>query len=119
MRQNGDRVMRVTKLDLIEKINENKLVHVTAYNKAVIAYKEEAIKQLNSLIKDVEGGCLTAKLSLTTPVDNRDNYDKLIKMFEWDNNDEVELTQREFNEYILDETESNRFALQSNLAYLG
>ena len=62
---------------------------------------------------------MTVRLSLTTPVDNRKNYDKIIDMFDWDVNEEVELEQSEFNEYIQDETEFARHALMSNSMYLG
>ena len=119
MRQNGSRVMTVKKADLIEQIIENKEAHIIAYAKAVEAYKAEALKQLKKLTDDVNNGSVTIKLNLTTPVDNRNNYDKIISMFEWDILEEVELTQQEFNEYILDETEAARHAFLSNSMYLG
>ena len=119
MRQNGSRTMMVVKADLIKKIIENKEAHIEAYAKAEVAYKKEALKQLSELTKKVEGGDMSVRLNLTTPVDNRKNYDKIVDMFEWDVNDNVELTQQEFNEYILDETEAARHAFASNMAYLG
>jgi hypothetical protein len=119
MRQNGSRTITVVKADLIKKILENKATHIEAYAKAEVAYKKEALKQLAELTKKVEDGNMTIKLNLTTPVDNRKNYDKIVDMFEWDVNENVELTQQEFNEYILDETEAARHAFMSNSAYLG
>ena len=119
MRQNGSRVMTVKKADLIARINENKEAHIIAYAKAVEAYKAEALKQLTNLTDEVNNGSLKIKLSLTTPVDNRNNYDKIIAMFEWDVLEAVELSQEEFNEYILDETEAARHAFLSNSMYLG
>lgn len=119
MRQNGSRTMKVVKADLIKTINENKETHIKAYAKAEIAYKAEALKQLTKLTSEVNDGSLKIKLNLTTPVDNRKNYDKIVGMFEWDVEDKVELTQQEYNEYILDETESARHAMMSNQAYLG
>ena len=119
MRQNGTRTIKVVKAKLIEQIIENKEAHIIAYAKAVEAYKKEALKQLSELTERVENGALDIKLKLTTPVDNRENYDKIVGMFEWDIDSEVELTQQEYNEYILDETESARHALMSNTAYLG
>jgi len=119
MRQTGSRMLTVKKQDLIEKIKENKKTHIEAYAKAVKAYKVEALKQLVELTTAAENGDLTIRLKLTTPVDNTKNYDKIIDLFEWDVLEEVELEQQEFNEYILDETESARHALMSNQAYLG
>ena len=110
MRRTGSRMIRVNKAKLIAKIEENKARHIKTYAKAVVAYKAEALKQLAEQTKIAEEGGLMVKISLTTPVDNRLNYDKIIAMFDWDVADEVELEQQEFNEYIQDETEFARHA---------
>ena len=119
MRRTGSRTIKVNKAKLIEKIKENKEAHIIAYGKAVIAYKKEALKQLSELTKLANDGNMTLKLNLTTPVDNRKNYDKIIDMFNWEVESEVELEQQEFNEYVQDETEFARHALMSNSMYLG
>ncbi len=119
MRRNGSRTITVNKAELIEKIKENKAAHVVAYDKAVKAYKVVAIKQLNEQIKEVNEGGLKARLNLTTPVNNVENYDKIIDMFVWEQEDKVELSQDEFNEYVQDETEVSRHAKMSNTMYLG
>lgn len=119
MRRNGSRKITVDKAELIAKIKENKAAHIIAYDKAVEAYKVVAIKQLKAQIKEVNAGSLKARLDLTTPVNNIDNYDKIIDMFKWEQNDKVELSQDEFNEYVQDETEISRHAMMSNTMYLG
>ncbi len=119
MRRNGSRTIKVKKADLIARIEENKATHIEAYAKAVEAYKKEALKQLADLTKRVENGDVNVKLNLTTPVDNRKNYDKIIDMFNWEVEDIVELEQAEFNEYVQDETEFARHAMMSNSMYLG
>lgn len=119
MRRTGNRTIKVRKAELIAKIKENKATHEKAYAKAVIAYKKEALKQLADLTKKVKDGDMSVQLYLTTPVDNRKNYDKIIDMFNWEVEDVVELEQQEFNEYVQDETEFARHALLSNSMYLG
>ena len=119
MRRNGNRTIKVRKADLIAKIQENKAAHIEAYEKAVVAYKKEALRQLADLTKKVENGDMTVKLNLITPVDNSKNYDKIIDMFNWEVEEIVELEQAEFNEYVQDETEFARHALMSNSMYLG
>ena len=117
MRQLGSRKINVDKAKLIEKIRENKANHVIEYDKAVIAYKEEALKQLKELTEDVEEGALGIKLDLVTPVNNADNYDKIIEMFQWEVNEIVELEQREFIEYVQDETDFAISAKFNNTYY--
>lgn len=117
MRQFGSRKINVKKVDLINKIRENKKNHIVEYEKAIVAYKEEALKQLVELTKKVNDGALNIQLNLVTPVNNSENYDKIVEMFEWEVNDVVELEQKEFIEYVQDETD---FAIQakfSNSAY--
>jgi hypothetical protein len=117
MRQFGSRKINVKKLDLISKIKENKGNHIKEYEKAVVAYKEEALKQLSELIEKVNGGALDVRLDLVTPVNNAENYDKIVEMFEWEVNDVVELEQKEFIEYLQDETDFAVSAKFSNTFY--
>ena len=119
MRQLGNRTITVLKDKLIEKIKENKAAHIEAYAKAVIAYKEQALKQLAALTERANNGELKLTLQLTTPIDNSANYDKIVEMFEWEVSDKVELGQQEFNEYVQDETDFAKIAKLSNMAYLG
>jgi hypothetical protein len=102
---------------MIDKIKENKKNHVEEYAKAVIAYKEEALRQLVELTNKVNEGALKIELKLITPVDNSSNYDKIIEMFEWEVDEVVELEQNEFIEYVQDETEFAVNAKFSNTMY--
>jgi len=118
MRRLGNRTIKVNKTKLIEKIKENKVAHIAAYEKAVVAYKEEALKQLLQLTEKANNGELRLQLTLTTPINNSENYDKIIDMFEWEVEPIVELEQQEFNEYVQDETEFAKIAKISNSMYL-
>jgi hypothetical protein len=118
MRAYGNRQIEVNKKDLIEKIRKNKKNHVETYEKAVIAYKVEALKQLEVLKSEVENGSLEIKLNLVSPVNNAENYDKIIEMFDWEVKDVVTLEQKEFLEYVQDETEFAVRAKFLNESYL-
>lgn len=113
MRRTGNRTIKVNKQKLMKQIKENKANHIVEYDKAVIAYKKEALRQLEIQMDKVKNGALDAKLNLITPIDNRENYDKILAMFEWEEDNIVELEQNEFNEYVQDET---HFAVQSKIA---
>lgn len=119
MMRNGNRTIKVKKKELLEKVKANKEKHVKEYEKAVIAYKLEALEQLNTLMVEAEKGERQLRLNLVEPVDNSNNYDKIIKMFEWEVEDLVELSQDEFTEYILDENSFAERAFLSNSSYIG
>ena len=118
MIRHGNRTIKVKKSDLIVKIKENKENHIKEFEKAVDAYKKEAERQLMTQIARVQEGALDVKLDLITPVDNSDNYDKILEMFEWEVQDVVELEQSEFQEYVQDTTDFAVTARMSNSAYL-
>lgn len=115
--RNGQREIPIIKKDLIEQIKANKEAHIYEYEKAVSAYQMEALDQLKALTKKVKKGERNITLSLTEPVNNTKNYDKIIQMFEWDTQEQVVLSQTEFNEYVLDENHYNETAKMSNMAY--
>ena len=117
MRTHGSRTIKILKSDLIDTLNKNKDNHIVEYGKAVIGYKKEALKQLANLEKIVNDGSLKIRLDLVTPVNSTENYDKIIEMFEWEINEEVELTQDEFKEYVQDESSFAISAKFSNQTY--
>lgn len=119
MRHDADaRIILVDKAKLIEQIKANKVQHKKEYDEAVIAYREEAKKQLEDRLVQLATGDLKLKVvSLTSPVDNSEEYDKLVKMFKWEIKDQVELSQGEFNEYIFDETPFAKMSRASNTFY--
>ena len=119
MRQYSDRTINVQKSELLKAIQANLEAHQVAYEEAVVAYKKEADKQLRKQLKELKAGSLSVKLNLVTPINSEDEYLKLIRMFEMEVNDIVELSQQEFNQYIYDETEFSKRAFASNSMYVG
>lgn len=117
MRQNGSRTIKVNKQKLIDQIELNRTNHIEEYEKAVIAYRKEARKQLDKLNTNLVDGKLDLSLQLVTPINKSEDYEKIIQMFEWEVDDEVELDQKEFNEYVQDETGFAVMAKMSNSTY--
>lgn len=113
MRHNANaREITVDKQKLIDIIKANKEKHIAEYNAAVLAYREEAAKQLKVQSKALKEGKLDIKINLISPKNEEDEYEKLITMFTWEVNNQVVLSQGEFNEYVHDETS---FALNSKM----
>ena len=113
------RMIKVDKTKLIDTIKINKKEHVSEFNEAVVLYKKEALKQLKVQTENAKSGTLDIRLHLVSPVNREENYDKLISMFDWELEGEVELSQGEFNEYVLNETSFAKSAKLANSTYLG
>jgi CRISPR/Cas system-associated endonuclease Cas3-HD len=115
MRHN--RNVKISKAKLIEKIKENKINHVKEYEEAIVAYVEEANKQLLKAKSELDNGSLKIVIHLTTPINRSDEYDKVVEMFVWEVQEEIELTQLEFNEYVHDDNDQSRNAKIANKYY--
>jgi hypothetical protein len=111
------RKIKVNKQELIKKIELNKEMHLTDYEEAVEAYKDEALRQLKELTKKAKAGERNLNLDLVEPINNEKEYDKLLLMFEMEVEDEVELDMHEFNQYVHDETQFAMAAGISNKFY--
>ena len=116
--RNGERTIRLQKVDLLSKLKEHKQNHIEEYEKAVKAYKLEAMEQLNSLIEKAEKGERKLSLKLVEPLDHSKDYDNIIEMFKWEVEDIVELSQSEFRQYVLDDNTFSQSAKLSNSAYV-
>ena len=117
MLRTGNRTIKINKQELIDRIKENKKNHIELYEKAVIAYKKEALEQLYDLVGEVQNGALNIKLDLVTPIDSSDDYDAILEIFEWEVEEFVELGQDEFRQYVQDETDFAQQAQYSNTYY--
>lgn len=119
MRLNPDaRMIKVDKAKLIEQIKANKDKHIKEYAEAVEAFKKEANDQLAKARRSLtKGEWDKITLRLTIPEDRAAEYDKILQTFEWKLEDQVELSQGEFNEYVLDELPFAIKSHASNLMY--
>ncbi len=118
MRLNQDaREININKKQLIEKIIENKKRHIKQYELALIAFKKAALAELAKEKNKILRGQKHLQVALVSPLDRRSEYDKILKIFQWELKDEVTLSQGEFNEYVLDETHEARQAATANSFY--
>lgn len=115
----GTRIIKVKTQEVIDALIQNKENHVKDYEEAVEAYRSAAEKQLKQRLKDLRGGSLKIELQLTHPENKAEDYDKLIKMFEMEVEDVIELEQSEFNQYIHDDLPFAKAARMSNSFYKG
>ena len=118
MRTYGTRVIKINRKKIIARIEKNKKVHIAEYKKAVIAYKEEALRQLDELLVEAADGRLNIQLNLISPIDNSKRYDEIKEMFQWEISTNVELTQDEFKDYVQDESSSTRTTMMTNALYM-
>src|SRR6185312_5027345 len=101
---NGTITIRVDKARLLAALEENKAAHSATYEKAKAGYIKVTRQSLEDMLQRVVSGELLPRVFLDAPPDDHtDDYDDVIAMIQWSQDDNIELTQGQFKQYIQDD----------------
>jgi hypothetical protein len=99
----GQSKVHVMKDQLLNTMRENAGKHRAAFLEAQEGYREEVIKELDRMLKDArEGRTLRYIVALEAPEDHSADYERVISMLEWSTADEIEITETQFSNFVLD-----------------
>lgn len=113
----------IVKVDALkQKLIENREAHRALYEKAVEGYLVEARKQVVDLLAKIDnradGDALpSVSLWLTEPENHTSDYDQVISMLDMTIHDEVELSNSEFKQYVMDDWNWKANWTASNAGY--
>jgi len=94
-------LITVVKADLLDTLRSNRDEHRSMFLKAQERYREEMIVELDRALQEArDGKGIKRAFLLPVPEDHTDDFDTAIEMLEWDQNDTVELSQRDFLTYV-------------------
>ena len=94
----------VKKIELLDTLKTNRAAHRLIFEEALEGFREEVIKQLEQSLADAKAGRkLRTYIALDEPMDQTRDYDRAIKMLEMSVDEEVDLTQQEFAQLVLDD----------------
>jgi hypothetical protein len=102
----ADSKVTVKKYELVETMKKNREEHRARFLKAQEAYRIEAIKVLDRTLADAREGkpfILTAVIGLTVPHEHTKDYDTVLRMLEMSVDDQVVISRKQFQEYVLDD----------------
>lgn len=116
-RESSERKVSIKKGPLLEKIKENRIDHEKIYKEAMAGYQRECVKFLIKKLADAQAGEVSMRCDLVRPFNNLKEYDRIISMLEWCEDELIELTQHEFSQYVLDQWEWQERFLTSNSVY--
>jgi hypothetical protein len=95
--------IKVDKRELLEKVQENRDGHHQVFEDAMEVYREQMIKELDSMIADAKAGRkIRRTVSMPEPEDHTRDYDRVIKMLEMSVEDIIELDEVDFDRYVQD-----------------
>lgn len=93
----------IPKDSLLRKLAENRAAHRAIYEKALEGYRKFAIKQFEKALDDAkQGKKIRGYIALTEPKDQTKDYNRAIAMLEMCVDGDVEIGEREFDQYVLD-----------------
>lgn len=88
---------------LVKQLKKNRTKHRKVVDEAWEGYREEAVSLLKTNMKKFKGGSReTLYVALATPQDHTQDYDTMISMLESTEDDIIDLTQTEYENFVLD-----------------
>ncbi len=95
---------RIKKQELLTDLAKSRDGHRATFDQAINDYKIAVIAELESRLEDAKKGKrLNQSFSLVQPADHTKDYDRIIRQLEMDVDDEVDLSQQEFANYVMDQ----------------
>jgi hypothetical protein len=125
-----ERTVKVDRVQLLETLKENRIAHQTAYKESVAGYRVAATtalaKQVSKARRHIDDNAAliagridrfdpdeplanqvvvigTISFTLEVPVDHTKSYDVAIAMADWSVDETIELTQSQFQCFVLDD----------------
>lgn len=113
-----DTVIKMTTRHLLETVSKNRDKHKEIVHKAIDKYKELAIKEFEKHIKSIKSGKRVRRyLSLVEPKDHTKDYDLIISMLKVHTEGYIEISAREYKNYVLDEWDWTDNFVTTNSSY--
>lgn len=103
----GKKNMRTVKVEvksLLEKLEENRKNHRDVFEKALLGYRAAAIAELEKMLTEARAGKrIRRDVRLVEPVDQTKDYDRVIGMFKMHTEPTIEITEHEYQMYVMDD----------------
>ena len=96
--------VRVKREVILEKIISNRSGHRKMFEDAIAGYREACIEALEASLTAAKAGKkFKPSITLPEPQDHTSDYDRAIAMLELSLDEELEISQRDFAQYVLDD----------------
>lgn len=112
--------LKFDKMFLLQRLGENKKRHESIFDEALAAWNIEARKQLRNRLDDFLAGSDTdLHFNLQKPTNHLTDYNRVLLMIEHSTQVEIELSESEYAQYVMDDWNWQRSFMVSNSLYSG
>ena len=110
--------VRIEKSELLEILKKNREAHRAIFEAALAGYRKKAIQLLDKALKDAkEGRKINTWIQLQEPVDQTKDYDRAIRMIGMSVDENIEIGETDFANYVLDDWQWKQQFLTTNAMY--
>jgi hypothetical protein len=110
--------IKVNKAELISTLQKNRAQHRKIFEEACAGYEKEVIRELQAQLKRAKEGIRRSiYISIAAPTDQTKEYDRAIAMLNMSVDNEVMLSERDFQCYVLDDWSWKQDFLKSSSLY--
>jgi hypothetical protein len=112
------KTVKVRKEEALAILKRNRAEHREIFEEAVEGYRKAVTAHLEHMLADIKAGKrIEHQIRLAQPTDQTKEYDRAIKMLEMSVDDEIELDERSFANFIMDDWSWMDQFLLSNTRY--
>jgi hypothetical protein len=110
----------VNKADLLKVVTENREQHRAIFEEALVGFRAKVVERLDEMIARAKANKkIEMYIGLVQPEDHTKDYDLVIGMLGMDVGDTVELSAREYAQYVTDDWGWRERFLTTNAYYSG
>ena len=93
----------VEKKQLLETLKANKESHVGTFEQVLSDYRDEAVRLLEEHIDRIRKGKVEhVMVTLPPPKNYEEEYNRAIRMVEWNTEDKIKLDEHTFDQWVMD-----------------
>lgn len=113
----------VDKAELVDILNKNMVIHEADFELAWKGYQKKAVERAQIAVSNaanaVKGSVINLNISLSAPINHKEDYMRAIEMCAWEKADEVKLMESEFRQLVQDQWSWKENFTTSNMMYTG
>lgn len=110
--------IKVDKKQLLDVLKKNRREHHEIFLEAQDGYRRAIVMELDAMLQDARNGKkIRRSVTLVEPVDQTRDYDRVIRMMEMSIETAINLSEHEFQSYVLDDWNWKKQFNASNFAY--
>jgi hypothetical protein len=93
--------VKVNKQELLNTVCKNRADHAKDYEDAMISYKVEAIKAIETLLTKAKEGDISHSIDVVKPKEFLKDYDRAIQMIRMSVDNVLELSYQDFDQWVM------------------